>query len=100
MKILHIGKYFPPYAGGMEHYLRDLMLSLSQRGIDNAALVHQSDITVGSSAENYESQGQRLSITRAAVWARLLFTPISPSFGWLLSRAINKQQPDSIPCEV
>ncbi|MBT4522641.1 MAG: glycosyltransferase, partial [Halieaceae bacterium] len=78
----------------MEHYLRDLMLSLSKRGIDNAALVHQSDITVGSSAENYESQGQRLSITRAAVWARLLFTPISPSFGWLLSRAINQQQPD------
>ena len=25
MKVLHIGKYFPPYAGGMETYLRDLM---------------------------------------------------------------------------
>jgi glycosyltransferase involved in cell wall biosynthesis len=94
MKVLHVGKYFPPYSGGMENYLRDAMLSLSNMGIDNTALVHQSKITLTSRDEVYESCRQRLSITRAAVWARLLFTPISPTFPWLLNRMINQQKPD------
>lgn len=94
VKILHIGKYFPPYAGGMENYLRDLMVALSKRDIECAGLVHQSDLSVKSCHERYESQSLRIPITRAPVWARFLFTPISPSFPWLLNRAIKKQTPD------
>lgn len=94
LKILHIGKYFPPYAGGMENYLCDLMVALSKRNIECAALVHQSAITMKSNDERYESQNLHIPITRAAVWARFLFTPISPSFPWLLNRAIKKQRPD------
>ena len=37
MKILHVGKYFPPYAGGMETYLRDLMAAQARQGLDTAA---------------------------------------------------------------
>ena len=48
MKILHVGKYFPPYAGGMETYLRDLMAAQARQGLDTAALVHQSDIGFNS----------------------------------------------------
>ena len=94
MKILHIGKYFPPYAGGMEHYLRDLMAAQVRQGIEPAALVHQSDISFSSVDESFPAGEQQLPITRAAVWARLLFTPISPTFPWLLRRLIKQQQPD------
>lgn len=94
MKILHVGKYFPPYSGGMETYLRDLMAGLAKRKIDNSALVHQSDISFSSRNEQYSANDQILPVTRAAVWARLLFTPISPSFPWLLQRAIKEQKPD------
>ena len=94
MKILHLGKYFPPHAGGMETYLRDLMAELSRRGIGNAALVHQSGISLTTSRELYAAGEQGLEVTRVAVWARLLFTPISPGFPWRLSRLISEQRPD------
>ena len=94
LQVLHIGKYFPPYTGGMETYLRDAMTSLSRREIDSVALVHQSEIGFRSSNETYETGGQSLPVTRAAVWIRLLFTPISPTFPWLLNRLIKRHQPD------
>ena len=94
MKALHIGKYFPPYAGGMETYLRDLMTAQARQGIEPSALVHQSDISFSSADESYPAGDQQLPVTRAAVWARLLFTPISPTFPWLLNRLINERQPD------
>ncbi|MEH6582589.1 MAG: glycosyltransferase [Halioglobus sp.] len=92
MKILHIGKYFPPFSGGMENYLRDLMVSLSKRGIDSAALVHQTNIGLRSRKENFPAGEQTLPITRAAVWIRLLFTPVSPTFPLLMNRAIREEQ--------
>ena len=94
MKILHVGKYFPPYAGGMETYLRDLMAAQARQGLDTAALVHQSDIGFNSQHELYQAGEQQLSVTRAAVWARFLFTPISLAFPWLLNRLIKQQKPD------
>lgn len=94
MKVLHIGKYFPPYTGGMENYLRDLMGAQAVQGIDTAALVHQSDIGFSSNVGSYRAGKQQLPITRAAVWARFLFTPISPAFPWLLNRLIKQQKPD------
>ena len=94
MKILHIGKYFPPYAGGMETYLRDLIAAQARQGINAQALVHRSHLSFSSKDEYYETGDHKIPITRAAVWARLLFTPISPTFPWLLRRLIKQQQPD------
>lgn len=94
LKILHIGKYFPPYAGGMETYLRDLMTEQARQGVHSSALVHRSELSLRSSSENYLADDQKLSVTRAAVWLRLLFTPISPTFPWLLHRLIREKKPE------
>jgi glycosyltransferase involved in cell wall biosynthesis len=94
MKILHLGKYFPPHAGGMETYLRDLMAELSRRGTGNAALVHRSGISLTTTRELYPAGEQGLEVTRVAVWARLLFTPISPGFPWRLGKLVRQQRPD------
>ena len=94
MRVLHIGKYFPPYVGGMETYLRDLMTEQSREGIVSSALVHRSELSLTSRNETYESAGELLSVTRAAVWARMLFTPISPIFPLLMHRMIRREQPE------
>jgi len=94
VRVIHIGKYFPPYAGGMEHYLRDLMVAQDRQHVDTAALVHRSELSLTSSDEVYRAGEQRLPVTRTAVWARFLFTPISPTFPYLLNRLIRQRKPD------
>lgn len=94
MRVLHVGKYFPPYAGGMETYLRDLMVSQKSSGISSGALVHRSNISYQSDCAPYETDGQVLPVHRAAVWLRLMFTPISPSFPWALNRLIKQDRPE------
>ena len=94
LKVLHVGKYFPPYAGGMETYLRDLMAVQVKQGMVSTALVHKSEISLRSSNENYPAAEHELPVTRAAVWLRLLFTPISPTFPLLLNRLIKQNTPE------
>lgn len=94
MKVLHIGKYFPPFAGGMENYLRDLMVAQARAGIDSRALVHRSDFSLRSKQETWQARGQHLPITRAALWGRVLYTPLSPTFALLLRRRIKRDCPD------
>lgn len=92
--VLHVGKYFPPDRGGMEIYLRDLMVSSLQQGARSAALVHRSKAGITSTQESYQAEGLQFTITRAATWLRLMFTPISPSFPWLIHRLIKRHRPN------
>ncbi len=94
MNILHIGKYFPPFFGGMENYLRDLMVAQSRRGDSVSALVHAGEPSLRGSDETYTFRGQSFRISRAALWLRMLFTPMSPGFPWRLHRMIKEEQPD------
>ena len=94
MKVLHIGKYFPPDPGGMETYLRDLMICSDQQGVRSVALVHQSRPGVTSSEEIYTLDHVSLEVSRVASWFKVLFTPISPAFPWKLQRLIKRHRPD------
>ena len=94
LRVLHIGKYFPPYAGGMETFLRDLMAALARQGIRSGALVHRSDLSLFSTEEGFRVDQEELPVTRAGVWLRLLFTPISPAFPLLLHRMIKRHSPN------
>lgn len=94
LKILHIGKYFPPFNGGLENYMRDAMLALSRRGINSAALVHKHSFSFKTSSESFDADGHELPVVRTGMWARFLFTPISPAFVWQLRSLIKSCQPD------
>ncbi len=94
MNILHIGKYFPPFRGGLENYLRDLMVALGRRGVACTALVHRHDQSFSTRDDAVSLDGRKFRVVRTGTWAKLLFTPLSPAFPWQLRRVIGAHQPD------
>lgn len=94
LKILHIGKYFSPFSGGLENYMRDVMTALGRRGIECAALVHRHELSLKSVFETVIEDGHAFRVVRTGVWARLLFTPLSPAFGLQLNRLLRSCRPD------
>lgn len=91
MRVLHIGKYFPPYPGGMEAFLGDLLPALERYGVSCAAVVH--------AASEY-SKGTREPVKHAVrlyesgTYGSLLYAPISPCFPLVLDKAIREFSPD------
>ena len=86
MRVLHIGKFFPPVPGGMEIFLRDLMRAQREQGIESFAIVHQ-----GHRAPDADEAEWLIQVP---VWFKILFAPISPTFPWALARAIRALEPD------
>ncbi len=70
------------------------MVALARRGVESAALVHRHSFSLKNQVEDYVVEGHRFKLVRAAMWARLLFTPISPAFPWLLRNFIREFKPD------
>jgi len=83
MRILHLGKYFPPVAGGMERFLGDLVGAQRDSGDIASVLVH-------GNAEATDPPWLR----RVPVWFRLFFAPISPAYLLWLRRAIRDYRPE------
>lgn len=94
MKILHVGKYFPPFSGGLENYLRDLVGALAGCGIPSTVLVHRHQWSLRSLDEETSIAGHAFRIVRCGRWARLLFAPLSPAFPGWLRRLIRESGPD------
>lgn len=86
MRILHIGKYFPPAVGGIERFLADLVSAQRHQGDEASVLVHDD----GRANLNRDP----LWLMRCPVWFRLIFAPISPAFPFWLRRAIREYRPD------
>lgn len=85
MRVLHIGKYFPPAAGGMERFLGDLVAAQRRAGDDVSALVH---------ADPIDHRGDDPTwLKRCPVWLKVAFAPISPLFPLWLRRAVQSQKP-------
>lgn len=91
MRVLHLGKYYPPFAGGMERFLADLLPALQTQGVAAAAVVHDERPFRRSPPPD---PAEPLPIYRAPCHGRWLYAPISPTFPLWLNRAIREFQPD------
>lgn len=95
MRVLHIGKFYPPFAGGMENFLADLLPALQQQGVTAAALIHDSPAPLSAPAKDETAKDEKgVTIYRAPCYGRLLYAPISPAFPLWLHRAIRDFRPD------
>ena len=93
-RVLHLGKFFPPYRGGMETFLRSFVTAQQREGLTVSTLVHSSENRFFSQNERVEWRGQQLCLDQVARWFTVAFTPISPSYMLRLARAIRKFKPD------
>lgn len=89
LRVLHIGKYYPPYNGGMENFLRDLLCSLHEEGICASALVH--DHIKGRRPLFEEREG--IEILRSPLLGEVLYIPFSPQFPLCLRDRIRSFRP-------
>jgi len=83
LRILHVGKYYPPYRGGMEVFLDDLLNEQRRQGIDAHALVHGDPLP-----------DDPPWVVRVPVQFNLSYAPIALGFRTALNRAIDRIQPD------
>ncbi len=74
--------------------MRDAMVALARRGVKSAALVHRHTLSLKTCDETFTADKHHFQIVRTGLWARLLFTPISPAFPWHLQRLITTFKPN------
>lgn len=96
MKILHVGKYYPPYRGGMETALQNLAEGLLDAGCA-VSLVTAGARSVDS-RETIEGpiSGRTGTLLRAAVRGVINSQPLTPGLVGLLRREVALFQPDLV----
>ena len=93
LKVLHIGKYFPPFSGGIENFMADLLCEMSKSGVSIAAVVHNHNRHIKTKViENYNG----IRLYKAPCYGQLLYAPVSPQFPLILFYAVKEFQPDII----
>ncbi|MFZ5428190.1 MAG: glycosyltransferase [Thermodesulfobacteriota bacterium] len=75
MRVLHLGKYYPPFDGGVETVTFQLAEGMTRRGI-------RSDVLCFHPRKSPESveQWNGYTVTRAATWGVAASTPLSAGF--------------------
>ncbi|MFT3793058.1 MAG: glycosyltransferase [Rudaea sp.] len=96
MRVLHVGKFFPPHAGGIERFSADLCAALAARGVGVAMLAHASP--ADGKARHFREND--VDVHLAACHRQWLYAPVSPSFPFLLARLIREFRPDLLHLHV
>lgn len=93
MRVLHLGKFFPPHAGGIERFTALLLHALAGTGPTQAALVHA---TPGRPRHprDWIDPASGAQMREVACHGRLLFAPVSPAWPLACHRLIRDFHPD------
>lgn len=79
-RVLHVGKFYPPYKGGMETHLRDLCHAISPY-VDVSIIVSNN-----TRRTTHEFDGN-ISITRIGSWGNVASAPICPGMADAIRRS-------------
>ena len=90
MRILHLGKYYAPFEGGIENTMRGLMTLQNASDHQVSAIVHQHKV---EDVETCELDGD-MAIYRMSIQGILMFVPIALFAYFVIRKAIAKERPD------
>ncbi len=93
MKILHIGKYYPPFHGGIENFLDDLVREQAGQGHEVKVICHQHERGRPTETEPVDSGPE---IIRAAILGVAAYAPVAPGFYRALRDVLNEFRPDVV----
>lgn len=96
MRILHLGKYYPPARGGMETVLRLICEGLLDRGHEVCAVVAAQDGSDRRELLYGPTTGRSGTLVRAGQLAVLNSQPITPNLPALLRRETARFRPDLV----
>lgn len=96
IKVLHLGKYYPPFAGGIETFMGDLLPKLQQHGVAAGALVHDHSGGVLATQEALHDQQGIARLQRVRTYGQWLYAPVSPGFPLALRNIIHQWRPDLV----
>jgi rhamnosyl/mannosyltransferase len=92
MRVLHIGKFFAPFAGGIENFMLDLVRAGASRDVEPAALVHESpgdEMPGGVGAEHGLA-----ALRRVPMLGQFVYAPVAPRFRVELEAMLVDFRPD------
>jgi len=90
MKILHLGKYYPPFYGGIENFMCELMNQQVVDGFDVSAIVHHHEFNKPYQFENIDD----VNVYKIPTYGQVAYAPLSSSFGYYLNKIISEEKPD------
>ena len=90
MRVLHLGKFYPPTPGGIERTLAAIAAESVVAGVDVDVLAHAPS---GHTRTRERMHGQ-VRVVEAGCLGQLVYAPISPAFPWQLARLLREFKPD------
>jgi len=96
MRVLHVGKFYPPYPGGIECAVAGLADAQASQGTTVAVLAHAPP----GQRRHRAYQDGGVAVVEAGCWGQLVYAPISPDFPVRLNRLIRHFRPDLLHLHV
>ncbi len=90
MRVVHVGKFFPPFAGGIENFMGDLLPAQLAKGVDVSALVHNSSGQPVSGSSCFDES----RVVRVPCYGSIVYAPVSPGFPLAFNRMLKREKPD------
>lgn len=92
MKVLHVGKFFYPYHGGMENFLTDLVIDQRSRGVEASVIAHHHNPLKLSTQETIDG----VEVHRVLTFGQWVYAPVAPSFGYQALTLLHRLKPDIV----
>lgn len=96
MRILHIGKFYPPAPGGIETFTAMLARTQAHQGDEVGVLAHAQERCWRSR----ERDDGAVHVDECGRWGQLAYAPLSPAFPWRLQRGIAVRRPEVLHIHV